>query len=195
MRPATLHDVPATAAALAAAFETDPIWRWLAHQGVDWTPAATRWFAAYLRHQVGHDAEVLVDEQRRGAAVWLPPKRWRGTAAEGLALAVPSLRLFRTGMVRALRNLSSVERAHPTEPPHWYLALLGTDPAHQGTGIGSSLLAGPLARCDEQGIGAYLESSKEENVPFYARHGFEVVGELQFGDGPTMWRMWREPRG
>lgn len=195
MRPATSADVPAAARALADAFATDPVWRWLAGDGPHWTAGATRWFAAYLRHQLAHDGEVLVDEGVRGCAVWLPPKRWRGTASEGLALAVPSVRLFRTGMVRALRNISSIEGAHPAEPEHWYLALLGTDPAHQGAGVGSALLAGPLARCDEQGLPAYLESSKEQNVPFYGRHGFEVVGEITMTDGPTLWRMWREPRG
>ena len=107
----------------------------------------------------------------------------------------PVGRLFRGGLVRAMRNLAAIEGAHPKEPEHWYLALLGTDPSHQGSGIGSALIAGVLERCDEQGIGAYLESSKEENVPFYARHGFDVVAELQMGDGPTMWRMWRDPRG
>lgn len=194
-RPATPDDVPAAAAALAAAFETDPVWRWLASPKADWTACATRWFGAYLRHQLAHDGEVLVDEEVRGVAVWLPPKRWRGTTSEGLALAVPSARLFRGGLVRAMRNMALIEGSHPADPEHWYLALLGTDPAHQGLGIGSALLAGPLARCDEQGIAAYLESSKEQNVPYYGRHGFDVVAELQLSGGPTMWRMWRDPRG
>ncbi|MCB0958657.1 MAG: GNAT family N-acetyltransferase [Acidimicrobiales bacterium] len=195
VRPATPADVPGAARALADAFRTDPVWRWLADERAEWTEGATRWFSAYLRHQLAHDGEVLVDEGVHGCAVWLPPSHWRGTVREGLALALPSARLFRTGLVRALRNLSAVERAHPKDPPHWYLGLLGTDPAHQGGGIGSALISGVLARCDEQGLGAYLESSKEENVPFYARHGFEVVAELRLGDGPTMWRMWRDPKG
>ena len=61
--------------------------------------------------------------------------------------------------------------------------------------MGAALLQPALALADEDGMPAYLESSKERNVPFYARFGFEVVEELHSEVGsPPMWRMWREPR-
>jgi ribosomal protein S18 acetylase RimI-like enzyme len=75
-----------------------------------------------------------------------------------------------------------------------YLSVLGTDPAAQGRGIGSALLAPVLRQCDEDGVPAYLESSKERNVAFYARHGFRVREELALPRGPQMWLMWRDPR-
>ncbi len=96
--------------------------------------------------------------------------------------------------VRALRLLFEVDSLHPKEP-HWYLATLGTAPERQGQGVGAALLQPVLDRADEDGMPAYLESSKERNVPFYARFGFEVVEELHSkASGPPMWRMWREPR-
>jgi GNAT superfamily N-acetyltransferase len=55
--------------------------------------------------------------------------------------------------------------------PHWYVAVLGTAPPHQGRGVGAALLALVLRRCDAEGIGAYLESTKPENVPWYERSG------------------------
>ena len=72
--------------------------------------------------------------------------------------------------------------------------MLGTDPRHQGRGVGSALLEPILARCDADRVPAYLESSKRSNVPFYERHGFRVLGELAIAGGPVIWRMQREAR-
>ena len=35
----------------------------------------------------------------------------------------------------------------------------------------------------------YLESSKESNIAYYRRFGFEVRRELHLKKGPTMWLM------
>ena len=96
--------------------------------------------------------------------------------------------------MRAPGMLRLLDANHPKEP-HYYLALLGTEPSHQGHGIGSALLRTTLARIDEEGMPAYLESSKERNVPLYALFGFEVMDEFRSEHGgPPLWRMWREPR-
>jgi ribosomal protein S18 acetylase RimI-like enzyme len=72
--------------------------------------------------------------------------------------------------------------------------VLGTDPEAQGRGIGSAVLRGVLDQCDRDGVAAFLESSKESNIAYYARHGFRVTEEVQLLRGPSMWRMWRDPR-
>lgn len=82
---------------------------------------------------------------------------------------------------------------HPTEP-HWYLPMIGIDPVQQGRGLGSALLKHALALVDRDGATAYLESSNPKNVPLYERHGFEVIGEVQAGNSPTIAAMLRRPR-
>ncbi|MGV1015508.1 MAG: GNAT family N-acetyltransferase, partial [Methyloceanibacter sp.] len=82
---------------------------------------------------------------------------------------------------------------HPDEP-HWYLPLIGTDPALQGKGHGSSLLRHALSICDAEKMPAYLEATSARNVPFYRRHGFEAIGTIRVGTSPTITPMLRPPR-
>ena len=85
-----------------------------------------------------------------------------------------------------------VEARQP-EGEFFYLAVLGVDPQAQGRGLGSRLLAPALELCYRDRIGAYLESSRPENVNFYARHGFRVVGEHRLPRGPLLTLMYRNP--
>jgi GNAT superfamily N-acetyltransferase len=60
--------------------------------------------------------------------------------------------------------------------PHWYLGTVGVDPPAQNGGVGRALLREFLARADADGLPAYLETDRGENVAFYRRSGFEVSG-------------------
>lgn len=193
VRPATLDDLPRVGTALAAAFADDPVWSWMTSPAARWSDRAAAWFSTEAALQLRGRGEVLVDHELRGAAIWSPPGRWKASPREAVALAWPSLRLFRSRTPRALRTLGLMEAQHPT-PPHWYLATLGTDPVHQGHGIGSALVQAITERCDTKGLPAYLESSKEQNVAFYERHGFQVAKKLELPGGPPNWLMWREPQ-
>jgi predicted GNAT family N-acyltransferase len=105
-------------------------------------------------------------------------------AARGLGVRLP----------RTLAVLDLMDRKHPREP-HWYLFLVGSDPARRGQGHGRAVIAPVLEQCDRDDMPAYLESSNPENVPYYARYGFEVTGELRRAGSPPLIPMWREPRG
>ncbi|WP_425477110.1 GNAT family N-acetyltransferase [Luteimonas cucumeris] len=86
-----------------------------------------------------------------------------------------------------------MEQSHPREA-HWYLPQIGVDPNARGKGIGAALMRHALVRCDQEQALAYLEASKPQNVPFYQRHGFEVIGEFQIGAAPLVMPMLRRPR-
>ncbi len=82
---------------------------------------------------------------------------------------------------------------HPREP-HWYLPLIGVDPAYQGKGHGHALMAHVLARCDRERMPTYLESTNPRNMSLYLRHGFEPLGTIRIGSAPPLVPMLRRSR-
>jgi GNAT superfamily N-acetyltransferase len=94
---------------------------------------------------------------------------------------------------RWARVAESLQELRPIEL-HGYLSILGVDPSHRGRGVGSELLAGFVARVDRDALPAYLETDAESNVAFYARAGFQVVGDLRVL-GVPVWRLWRPATG
>lgn len=178
---------------LARAFWDDPVFTWLLPKESSRYAHAERFFRSEIR-ALRRRGQVLTTPDLSGAGLWAEPGRWQNSPRD-LLTAGPRL-AFSLGrrVPGAMRVLSTIERAHPQER-HWYLAVLGTDPNRRGRGVGSTLIESVLATCDAEGLPAYLESSKESNIPFYRRHGFEVTDELSFpGTGPTFWLMWRDPR-
>jgi ribosomal protein S18 acetylase RimI-like enzyme len=134
-------------------------------------------------------------DSAEAAAVWIPPG---GTELpdEAASKVEPMLDdLLGPRAAEVLELLERFEAAHPREEPHFYLSLLGTDPAHAGGGLGMGLLGESLRRIDEEGMSAYLESSNPGNNHRYERHGFVKLGEFfpPGGDIPVT-TMWREAR-
>jgi len=194
VRPVSHSEIGAATKLLVRAFDDDPVSNFIfsgdrrRHAGLD------AFFGTQIRRQYLPFGHVYTTEDLGGVAIWGPPDRPLNPARELLQLLPAAPYLVGKRAIRALQLLTEIDALHPKEP-HWYLATLGADPDRQGTGIGTALLAATLAQVDEEGMPAYLESSKEKNVPLYARFGFEVVEELHpRSGGPVMWRMWREPR-
>lgn len=195
VRSATATDLPAIGQLLAAAFADDPVWEWLTNgDQARYRRAAPAFFEADAKAMLAGPGEVLVDADLGGAALWAAPGHWKGTFRQMLNITVPAFRMMGTRTLPGLVGFTGLEKVHPREA-HWYLSVIGTDPAHQGRGVGSALIRTITDRCDQQGLPAYLESSKESNVPYYTRFGFEVTSVHRFAEGgPDLWLMWREPR-
>ena len=51
-----------------------------------------------------------------------------------------------------------------------------------------------LERCDTEGLPAYLETQKEENIAYYARHRFDLVQKVDVDGCPPIWTLLRKPR-
>jgi ribosomal protein S18 acetylase RimI-like enzyme len=180
--------------ALTRAFQDDPVARYGCPRD-ELRPWMLERFHAARNRQMLRAGEIWMSPGGESAAVWAAPDRWKGTVRDDLAFSRAMLhpRLLRRAPLVGY-GLFGIERRHPPTPPHWYLATLGTDPEAQGRGLGTAVLAPVLEQCDRDGVGAYLESSKERNVDYYARFGFRVTRELRLPRGPRVWLMWRDAR-
>lgn len=194
VRRAGPDDTAAIGAMLGRAFADDPVQRYLSPRLDDAERAVALgpFFAALTRSTL-RLAGVWTTADHTGATIWAPPGQRLRTRDE-LPAGIAFLRMAWRSVPRGVRLTEAMRRARPKGPPHWYLEVLGTDPEHQGRGIGTALFAPVLDRCDAEGVPAYLESSKPGNVGYYERFGFRVLGEIAAGPGgPPLWTMWRDP--
>jgi GNAT superfamily N-acetyltransferase len=178
-------DVERAIAVLTLAFIADPVTRWTypdPEQYLAQFPPFLRAFgggafAQGTARHVGNHA---------GAALWIGPGMELDHAA--IEANLPAGRESEIGAV-----FEAMASYHPKEP-HWYLPLIGVDPAYQRKGFGAALLQDTLRQCDRDHMAAYLESTNPANVPLYRRHGFEVLGTIQVGSSPPLFPMLRPAR-
>ncbi|MFI8826315.1 GNAT family N-acetyltransferase [Streptomyces sp. NPDC053431] len=188
---AAIGDAEAISGTLARAFDDDPMMRWFFPDDASREATLGHYFSALFTRQYLHNG--VCERTGAAAAFWVP--------AEAQEKAVPDDQTIRrlvdilgdrAGLFREAVETAAV---HTPPEPHWSLALIGADPAAQGTGQGAALLRSGLAKADAAGLPVYLESSKAANLPVYAHFGFSVREEFRLpGGGPVLWGMWREAR-
>jgi ribosomal protein S18 acetylase RimI-like enzyme len=176
---------------LGAAFFEDPIFGWLIGRGPGRQARLARYFAIQLAHSLA-DGCVWTSEGLQGAALCMPPDRWRLPPKLMIAHGVHFARVFRGRLPRALGLLAAIERRH-LRGAHYYFANIGVAPEAQGQGLGSRLMRPTLDRCDEEGLPAYLEASSERNAALYERLGFHCTELLRFAGSPPLRLMMRPP--
>lgn len=194
VRRAEAADAQALVGLLSRAFENEPLVGWLTGE----RRRREYLFAALLEQALPHGF-VYTTADRAAVAVWLPPGAWGLSLPRQLLLLPRMLRAIGfSRLPRRLRGIAALHAEHP-RAPHYYLQLLGVEPARQGQGLGSAVLRPVLRVCDAEGFDAHLETASEANLALYRRHGFRVRHELRVPpDGPRTWFMWRpaddEPR-
>lgn len=189
IKKALAPDQAGAVGVLTLAFSIDPMARWTLPD-----PAKYLAIFASITKAFGGSAfekgTAYIANGFTGAALWLPP----GIGSDNESLK----RLFDENTGDDIKKdmqviFEQMEKFHPAEP-HWYLPMIGVDPAHQGAGIGSALMTEALKAVDRDGSIAYLESSNARNISLYQRHGFEVIGEIQSGNSPVVRPMLRKAR-
>jgi len=184
--------VGSASAVIARAFHDDPLTAYLYPDEQQRRRLAPVMFEALVRYdclfgQVDHLPEFTA------VATWMRPGETAETSERLAAAGFDDLPAD-VPLARLDAFFSTIGPAHEraAPEPHWYLRLLGVDPAHHGQGLGSTLLEHGLRRADETSQPCYLETFAERNVPFYLRHGFElVVDETEPFSGIRTWGFYR----
>ena len=189
IKPALVSEQAGVIGVLTLAFSVDPMARWSLPEPAKYLATFPSITKAFGGSAFGKGTAYIADGFT-GAALWLPP----GIESDEASLK----RLFDENTNDDIKEdmqriFEEMKKFHPTEP-HWYLPIIGVDPTHQGAGIGSALMTEALRAVDRDGAIAYLESSNPENISLYQRHGFEVIGEIQFGSSPVLRPMLRRAR-
>jgi len=180
---------------LGRAFDDDPALNHIARKDARRSEAIRALMDMALNRMTFPYGETYMTEDGSGAMLWNPPgQRPHGVLFE-MSLVPAFLRITGLGgFSRGMNAMNLMEKNHPKER-HYYLLAIGVDPPRQGQGVGSTLLQPMVERLDAEGVPAYLESSKERNIPLYERFGFKIAQEYPLPDnGPPLWAMWREPR-
>ncbi len=191
-RRAAPEDVERLAVALAAAFEDDPVFAWLMPDESKRLRRLGRFFKLELQHVVLPHGEAWTFDETVGGSLELPPHSWKMPIGTQLAHGPTFARVFGARLPHATALITLMERRH-VRKPHYYIPYVGVAPASQGCGLGTALLAPTLARCDSEGLPAYLEATSERNAALYERLGFATISELRLGGSPPLWPMLRPP--
>jgi GNAT superfamily N-acetyltransferase len=177
---------------LVGAFYDDPTWSWAFPDPERRRDQQRALWQLFVRSARRYRWNWLAADDA-ATSVWIPPGGTELTPEEEVEMEHLLVELLGADAARVQRAVEQFDEAHPKDEPHYYLSLLGTDPARRGRGHGLGLLAANLALVDAEAMPAYLESSNPANVPLYERFGFRTVGSIQLADGPLVQTMWRAP--
>ena len=176
-------------ATIVRAFMNDPAARWMYPDPAQYLENFPKFVTAFRRTRL---------RERDGPSSWEPSRaQHSGCRPVSIPMRTLSSKLVSRSVPERDQSVmfSVFDRMGQYHPPQpiGTLSLIGVEPQEQGKGYGSALLHHALARCDAEGALAYLESSNEQNIPLYQRHGFEVLGRIQVGTSPPITPMLRHP--
>lgn len=194
-RLASAADAPTVTEILVRAFYNCPTWSWVFPDPQARASQHRALWGQFVEGALRYESVWLAAGDVT-TSVWIPPGGTEMSDEQIERLEPMLTSLLGSGASRVLAALDAFDAAHPHDEPHYYLSLLGTDPAHYGNGYGLGLLADNLRLIDAEGLPAYLEASNPANVALYARYGFRQIDSFTLpGGGPTVPTMWRPPGG
>jgi GNAT superfamily N-acetyltransferase len=193
VRRAAAADVPALAGIIADAFFADPTMLWIVPDGERRRVAGPVLFRPYASgtQRVGG---AWISHDGAGAALWTPPGQAVPAEDEAEAFGQQLAEVLDDGELARVDALVTAFDEHLPTEAHAHLQLHGVRPDAQGRGLGSALLEAALTELDRDGVPAYLEATNAGSRRLYERHGFVHLDDFAPAGGPTLHRMWRDPR-
>ena len=185
--PTSVADASRVVDVIGAAFLHDPTWSWAFPDA----GARRRWWQVCTEEALRYPW-VLRTDGFEAVSVWIPPDSPEFSPEAEARVPALLTELVGTRATEVGELLQRFGDAHPRHTPHYYLSLLATADEHRGRGLGIALLRENLARIDQEGSPAYLESSNPANNPRYQALGFVPVASFEApGGGPVVTGMWR----
>jgi GNAT superfamily N-acetyltransferase len=196
LQPAQLDDAVQM---LARAFFDDPMVMYVMPDEEKRRRSLPWFFRLATRYGQAYGEVFTTPDKVDGTAIWLPPGNTIASTLRMIRLGLLAAP-FKFGLpafMRFMSVLNHLEHLHKRDvpPEHWYLFVLGVEPERQGQGVGGTIIQPVLQRADHDQLPCYLETMKERNFTFYRKHGFEVVVDDVFPNGPRYWTMKRDPIG
>jgi len=200
LTPVTRSGINAAAETLTRAFRDYPIPRYFYPDEAVRERKMPYSHRFMLRYGIRYGEVYATSPRMEGVAMWLLWDKadmtlWRLLRSGALFGA---FRLLGEGARRAQQFGQEMTKVHRRLVPyrHWYLQVIGVDPAFQGKGYGGMLLKPVLKRLDAQGLPCYLETELEKNVALYQHFGFSVLEQFEVpGTGFQNWAMLRPASG
>ena len=189
VREARPEDGIAIAAMLANAFFDDALMSYIFPDPGTRSERLAIFYSILFRGACDHGA-VYTTPGNEAAALWRGPGHSRLSLLELLGEGGDWLRAARGDLPRALSVGMAIDAQHP-EAAHWYLQVVGCEPAHQGKGYASAVIKAGIARASAEHLPCYLETAVPRNVGLYERLGFAVTRQWTIGTGMEFYGMWR----
>ena len=152
--------------------------------------ATLEWMFGYLLHSaVG--AHLLgvrspTGELQAAALCWLSKGGEKGPGFKNYVCGGMSYALKNKEVPAYIKNRKLIDKrltafdkaakichAKHAPGPHYYINLLGVDPAGQQAGLGSKLIRAVSQMADAKGVPCYLECAGKRVRDIYAHHGYE----------------------
>nr|VFK29078.1 MAG: Acetyltransferase (GNAT) domain-containing protein [Candidatus Kentron sp. MB]VFK30935.1 MAG: Acetyltransferase (GNAT) domain-containing protein [Candidatus Kentron sp. MB]VFK75729.1 MAG: Acetyltransferase (GNAT) domain-containing protein [Candidatus Kentron sp. MB] len=175
-------------AVMVLAFGADPLMRWIYPDPYAYLTGFPDFIRKFTGKGFDHKTAYHLHDFA-GVTLWRPP----GVEPEKKEIVSLLQRAVPRDLQNDLFNLFGQTGRYRPNKPYWHLSFIGIDPNRQHRGLGSRLIEHTLLTCDHDKKPAYLNASNPWLIPFYQRHGFQLLDTIQAGSSPPIFPMLRKP--